>query len=197
MPDDLLTVGQPRDYRRSLRDGASGHVASTTSVPDGAAQFCDVPPAGFEPALSPPEGDASRGRRMLLTSAGAGYGASGRCWFGLYSARGRRCLQNRRVVEASRRAGFGHPVVSADRRRVGRGRRLTDADLFSQHVRRRAGLGCLRSPWDVRTCSARVKRRGTRRLPELSSERPAAQARSDAERRRPVRTTRRYVLHRH
>src|SRR5215218_2584082 len=28
------------------------------SVPAGTAQFCDVPPAGFEPALPPPEGGA-------------------------------------------------------------------------------------------------------------------------------------------
>src|SRR2546423_14268340 len=52
-------------YRRDIGlasvrfpEGASGYVASTTNVPTGTAQFCDVPPAGFEPALPPPEGGA-------------------------------------------------------------------------------------------------------------------------------------------
>src|SRR5256885_4355746 len=52
-------------YRRDIGlatvrfpEGASGYVASTTNVPTGGAQFCDVPPAGFEPALPPPEGGA-------------------------------------------------------------------------------------------------------------------------------------------
>ena len=45
-------VGLVNAYRRSLRGSAMGYVASMTNVPVGTAQFFDVPPAGFEPALA-------------------------------------------------------------------------------------------------------------------------------------------------
>jgi len=36
----------PSHDQRRVRGGCNGYVASTTSVPVGSAQFCDVPPAG-------------------------------------------------------------------------------------------------------------------------------------------------------
>jgi hypothetical protein len=53
----------------ACRGAGRGIVADTINTRDGTAQFFVVPPAGFEPALPPPEGSADTTLDIALTCA--------------------------------------------------------------------------------------------------------------------------------